>query len=51
MVLEEWRDRVSVVSSDMRNWKAPEKVSICTCTCTQLIKFLVDQCPMFRLIF
>ena len=49
MVLEEWGDRVSVVFSDMRNWEAPEKVSVCTCT--QLIKFFVDQCPMFRLIF
>jgi protein arginine N-methyltransferase 5 len=28
MVLDEWGDKVSVVSCDMRNWKAPEKADI-----------------------
>ena len=26
---EEWGDKVTVVSSDMREWKAPEKVKTC----------------------
>jgi len=28
--LEEWGDRVTIVSSDMREWQAPEKVLMCT---------------------
>lgn len=28
MVLDEWGDSVSVVSCDMREWKAPEKVGL-----------------------
>ncbi len=28
--IEEWGDSVTVVSSDMREWKAPERVSIIT---------------------
>ena len=32
---EEWGDKVTVVSSDMREWKAPEKVKnlISACAC------------------
>ena len=33
---EEWGDKVTVVSSDMREWKAPEKVKTCfACVCTK----------------